>query len=73
MIRVAAALPRFSSDWDAPARPLVTQRATRLFHICAAVIALGYITGLLVRGHVLRDEDGLGSSFFGARVVRVLS
>jgi hypothetical protein len=69
---LAAALPRFSSDWAALARPVVMQRATRLFHTCAALVALGLIVGLFVRGYVLRDTAGWASGFLAPYVVRVI-
>jgi Protein of unknown function (DUF2868) len=69
---LAAALPRFSSEWGTLARALVLQRATRLFHICAALVVLGLVVGLCVRGFVLRDAAGWSSSLLGAGAVRWL-
>jgi hypothetical protein len=68
---LAAALPRFASDWAAVARPLVLQRAKRLFHICALLVAAAFVAGLLVRGYLLRDAAGWGSSFLAASVARI--
>jgi hypothetical protein len=48
----------------------VVQRAARLFHVCAARVALGLIMGLVTRGLVLRNAVGWASSWLGA--VRVL-
>jgi hypothetical protein len=68
---LAAALPRFSSDWAAVARPVVLQRAKRLFHICAVLVAAAFVVGLLVRGYLLRDAAGWGSSFLAPSVARI--
>jgi hypothetical protein len=69
---LAAALPRFSSEWGPLARALVLERARRLFHVCAALVVAGLIVGLCVRGFVLRDAAGWSSSLFGAGAVRWL-
>jgi len=68
---LAAALPRFTSEWAALARPVVLQRAKRLFHVCAVLVAAGFVVGLLVRGYLLRDAAGWGSSFLAPSVVRI--
>jgi hypothetical protein len=68
---LAAALPRFATDWGALSRALVMQRAKRVFHACAALVALGFMAGLFVRALVLRDNAGWSGSFFGAAIVRV--
>jgi hypothetical protein len=68
---LAAALPRFATDWGALSRALVMHRAQRIFHVCAALVAVGFIAGLCVRGVVLRDAAAWSGSFFGAAVVRV--
>jgi hypothetical protein len=69
-VPLAAALPRFSTDWGALSRNLVMQRARRIFHVCAALVAVGFIAGLFIRGLVLRDVAGWQSSFLGAGIVR---
>jgi hypothetical protein len=68
---LAAALPRFAQDWGALSRALVLQRAKRILHICAALVAAGFVAGLFVRGVVLRDHAAWSGSFFGATIVRV--
>jgi hypothetical protein len=70
-VPLAAALPRFSKDWGALFQALVLQRASMIFHVGAALVAVGLIAGLLVRGFVLRDDAGWSGSFFGAGIVRV--
>jgi hypothetical protein len=69
---LAAALPRFSSEWGTLARALVLQRAVRLLHICAALVVVGLVVGLCVRGFVLRDAAGWSSNLLGAGAVRWL-
>ena len=44
--------------------------ARRIFHVCAALVAVGFIAGLFIRGLVLRDVAGWQSSFLGAGIVR---
>jgi hypothetical protein len=68
---LAAALPRFATDWGALSKALVMQRAKRILHICTALVAVGFIAGLFVRGVVLRDHAAWSGSFFGAAIVRV--
>jgi hypothetical protein len=68
---LGAALPRFATDWGALSQALVMQRAKRIFHMCAALVAVGFIAGLFVRGEVLRDQAAWSGSFFGAAIVRV--
>jgi len=67
---LAAALPRFTKEWGVLAQALVMLRAIRLFHVCAALVALGMIAGVAVRGFVLRDAAGWSSSLFGPGIVR---
>jgi hypothetical protein len=70
-VPLAAALPRFATDWGALSQALVLQRAKWIFHISAALVAVGFIAGLFVRGVVLRDDAAWSSSFFGVAIVRV--
>lgn len=69
---LSQALQRFARDWAAVARPLVVLRARRLFHLCAAMVALGLIAGLYVRGIVLRYDAGWDSTFLGPQSARTL-
>jgi hypothetical protein len=69
-VPLAAALPRFSADWGALSRDLVMLRARRIFHVCAALVAVGFIAGIFIRGLVLRDVAGWQSSFLGGGIVR---
>lgn len=69
---LAAALPRFASEWGALGRALVIQRAKRLMHVCAALVAVGFIIGLFVRAEVLRDHAAWSGRFLAPAVVHVL-
>jgi hypothetical protein len=69
---LSAALSRFARDVSAVARPLLVLRGRRLFHLCAALVALGLIAGLYVRGIVLRYDAGWDSTFLAPGGVRVL-
>jgi hypothetical protein len=62
---LANALKRFASEWSAVAHPLLILRAKRLFHLSAALVALGLILGIYVRGIALRYEAGWESTFLG--------
>jgi hypothetical protein len=48
------------------------QGALRLFQVCAALVVLGLIVRLCMRGLLLRDTAGWSSSLLGAGIVRVL-
>lgn len=69
---LAAAMHRFATEWASIARPLLLLRAQRLFHSGAAVLALGLIAGLYVRGLVLRYDAGWDSTFLDASAVHTL-
>lgn len=64
-------LRRFASEWSAISQPLLLLRAKRLLHLAAALVAIGLIAGLYVRGIVLRYEAGWESTFLGPRSARV--
>jgi hypothetical protein len=69
---LSTALQRFTSEWATVARPLLVLQAKRLIHGCAALVALGLITGLYVRGIVLRYDAGWDSTFLGTGAARML-
>jgi len=66
---LAQVLRRFSRDWASVSRPLLALRAERLFHLGAAVLSLGVICGLYVRGLLLRYAAGWDSTFLDAEQV----
>jgi Protein of unknown function (DUF2868) len=69
---LATALRRFTSEWTAIVHPLLLERAKQLLHLAAALIAVGLIVGLYIRGIVFRYEAGWESTFLGAPAVRAL-
>ena len=69
---LAEALGRFVGDWFDAARPLLVARATRLFHLCAAAVALGLIGGLYLRGIALDYRAGWESTFLDASQVHAI-
>src|SRR6186713_2521521 len=69
---LTAGLKRFATEWGAVAPGLMILRAKRLFHVCAALVALGLIIGLYVRGIGLRYEAGWESTFLEPSQVRPL-
>jgi hypothetical protein len=71
-VPLAAAMQRFADEWASIARPLLLLRAQRLFHFGAAVLALGLIAGLYVRGLVLRYDAGWDSTFLDPSAVHGL-
>jgi len=62
-IPLTTALRRFLAEWSAVSRPMWLLRAKRLLHVSAALVAIGLIGGLYVRGIVLRYEAGWESTF----------
>jgi hypothetical protein len=66
------ALERFVEEWAEIAKPLITARAARLFHLCAIGVGAGLVAGLYLRGLVLEYEAGWESTFLDAGHVRPL-
>lgn len=69
---LAAGLRRFAAEWSVLVSPLLILRAKRLFHLSAALVPLGLIAGLYVRGIVLEYEAGWESTFLGPSQVATL-
>ena len=63
---LAAAVARFAADWPSLVAPLWQQRAARLMHLCAAVLAAGAIAGLYLRGIALEYRAAWQSTFLDA-------
>ena len=63
---LAAAVARFAADWPILVAPLWQQRAARLMHLCAAVLAAGAIAGLYLRGIALEYRAAWQSTFLDA-------
>ncbi|MBS0417433.1 MAG: DUF2868 domain-containing protein [Proteobacteria bacterium] len=66
-VPLTTGLRRFSSQWGSLAQPLLFLRAKRLMHFAAALLAIGLIVGLYIRGIALRYEAGWESTFLGPR------
>jgi uncharacterized protein DUF2868 len=70
----AAAVAAFVRDWSVQAGPLYAARAARILHLAAAVLALGVIAGLYLRGLALEYRAGWESTFLDAAAVhRILA
>ncbi len=68
----ARALVAFADDWIARAGPLYAMRAARLLHLGSAVLALGVIAGLYVRGLGLEYRATWESTFLDPAAVRAI-
>lgn len=66
------ALGRYASSWASFGAAYAAQHARRWLHLAAAVVALGLIVGLYVRGTVLRYDAGWESTFLGPAAVRAV-
>jgi hypothetical protein len=62
---LAPGLRRFAADWWELGRPLFRERSRRLLHLAAILAGVGLIAGYDLRGWVLRQVAGWGSSVFG--------
>src|SRR5581483_10331788 len=65
-------LRRFAGEWTVISQPLWIFTGKRLMHLAAALLALGLIAGLYVRGIALRYEAGWESTFLGPRSAQAL-
>lgn len=68
----ARALAAFTDDWVTRAGPLYAMRAARLLHLASAVLALGVIAGLYVRGVGLEYRATWESTFLDPGAVRAI-
>lgn len=62
---LAPGLRRFATDWSEVGRPLFRERARRLLHLAAILAGAGLMAGYDVRGWLLRQAAGWGTSVFG--------
>ena len=67
-----AAIGAFVDDWTRASGPLLIARAGRVLHLSAALLALGAIAGLYVRGVVFEYRAGWESTFLDASQVHSL-
>ncbi len=66
-VPLTTGLRRFAGEWGALSQPVLFLRAKRLMHFAAALVAIGLIAGLYLRGIALRYEAGWESTFLGPR------
>ena len=69
---LAVPLARFGLDWLERSSPLVAARAGRVLHLAAAMLALGAIAGLFVRGLAFEYRAGWESTFLDAPAVHAI-
>lgn len=69
---LAGALAGFALDWAGRSVPLVAARAGRILHLSAALLALGAIAGMYVRGLAFEYRAGWESTFLDADAVHGL-
>jgi hypothetical protein len=62
---LAPGLRRFAADWWEVGRPVFRERARRLLHLTALLAAVGLMAGYGLRGWVLRQSAGWGTTVFG--------
>ena len=71
-VQLGEAIAAYAADCARLGGPFVAQHARRWLHLAAAVLPLGLILGLYVRGLVLRYEAGWESTFLGPEQVKSL-
>jgi hypothetical protein len=71
-VPLSTGLRRFAAQWSAISQPLLLLRAKRLLHLAAALVAVGLVVGLYVRGIALRYEAGWESTFLGPESAHAL-
>ena len=64
-VPLTTGLRRFAGEWGVLSQPMLFLRAKRLMHLAAALVAIGLIVGLYIRGIALRYEAGWESTFLG--------
>jgi hypothetical protein len=62
---LAPGLRRFAADWWEVGRPLFRDRGRRLLHLAAILAAAGLMAGYDLRGWILRQAAGWGTTVFG--------
>lgn len=67
-----AAFATFVGDWTRASAPLLLARAGRVLHLAAALLAVGAIAGLYVRGLVFEFRAGWESTFLEPAQVHAL-
>lgn len=71
-VPLSTGLRRFAAEWGALSQPVLFMRAKRLMHLAAALVAVGLVAGLYVRGIALRYDAGWESTFLGPQAAYAL-
>ncbi len=69
---LATAVGSFALDWGERSAPLVSARAARVLHLSAALLAVGAVAGLFLRGLVFEYRAGWESTFLDAQSVHAV-
>jgi len=69
---LAGAIGAFGAEWGRTIAPLTAVRAGRVLHLAAAMLAIGAIAGLYVRGLVFEYRAGWESTFLEAPAVHAV-
>lgn len=69
---LADALGRFAPEWGRFIAPLHAARLRALLHVCAALMALGTVAGMYLRGIAFEYRAGWESTFLDANTVHAL-
>jgi Protein of unknown function (DUF2868) len=69
---LATAVTRFSASWTVLSAPLSQARVSRVVHLSAAMLALGAVSSLYVRGLLSQYQAGWESTFLNATQVHAL-
>ena len=69
---IGGSIAALTADWARVAAPLYAARAARILHVAAAVLALGVIAGLYVRGLAFEYRATWESTFLDPAQVRAL-
>jgi hypothetical protein len=70
---LSEALGALGRDWAKLAAPLYSARASRILHLAAALLALGVIAGLYVRGLAYEYRASWESTFLSAETVQAIA
>jgi len=68
----AASIGAFVTQWSELVTPLMAARAARVLHLAAAMLAIGAVAGLYVRGLIFEYRAGWESTFLDASDVHAI-
>lgn len=70
---LAGAAAAFAADWTERSAPLAEARAARILHFAAALLAIGAIAGMYLRGLAFEYRAGWESTFLDAGAVHAIA